>query len=220
MATVRITKDFIISVESVINLLRIKDQQAQNCETWYRQVSVNDAPWVKEQAWGNYSDLEKVVPSDWLKKTNEQGIMVHDELHGGISFRVSFTNMLVPPTYDRYQKLSLHRTDVSRVVGDAELSAKYPEIVAIHEQLLRYDAHKASVSKWANISTSVVGFFQQFPTLNAALKAAPEMRLYVPESYLRKLEEKTESARKAKTAVEVKVDTGQLAALAMAAKLN
>ena len=220
MATVRITKDFIISVGSVINLLRTKEQQAQDCETWSSQVSVNDAPWVKEQAWGNYSDLEKVVPSDWLKKTDKQGIMVHDELHGSIKFIVRFTNMLMPPTYDRYQNLSLDRTDVNRVVGDADLSAKYPEIVAIHEQLLRFDAHKASVSKWVDINAGVVGFFQQFPTLNAALKAAPEMRLYVPESYLRKLEEKTESARKAQAAVEVKVDTGQLAALAMAAKLS
>lgn len=154
----------------------------------------SDHPVVNKAIWGEHEHLREQMPSAWLEKLepssydrtvtlrlrtrvddkelhahNEKWIQIDVCLHGE-------RDIFVPPKCSRYSTFEVA----------ANISPEVKEFFdkKIEETKFEY--------KWLKIKHDVQRFMSSNKSLNAALKAWPELRAFIPSEYLERVDRKPE----------------------------
>ena len=162
-------------------------------------------PVIPKITWGEHLALKNLMPREWLTTLSHYGGEVTLRLNVDdtpINVRVQGEAPTVPPRCD-----GAHRFSVSSDIC--------PEIKSFLDLKIR---EKQFIEKWDRIKRDIRAFLDSAKSLNAALKAWPGLRAFIPDEYLERVEAKVE--RKAsveameKKLAEIDRDTATAAATA------
>jgi hypothetical protein len=162
-----------------------------------------DDPRVIERFWGEYAHLRDMVPKEWCAKVDNLQLTASYERIPGDPSSTDTMNVSVgivggvikgaPKTDTYYPRM--------QVPSDAPEVAEH--VAAAQRQI-------EVVTKWNKVGTDVMNFLTSCKSLNEALKLWPDVRIYIPQQYIDKAEEKTQKAKAAESrAMEVlkQIDT-------------
>jgi hypothetical protein len=190
--------------DDVRNQIRLKQNQELALIPKPAQHLIQpDDPRVIERFWGEYAHLRDVVPKEWCTKVDSLQLTTSYERTPGDLNSTDTMNVSVgivggvilgaPKTDTYYPRI--------KVPSDAPEVAEY--VTAAQRQ---YEV----VTKWNKVATDVLSFLTSCKSLNEALKLWPDVRIYIPQSYIDKAEEKSVKAKAAESkALEVlkQIDT-------------
>jgi hypothetical protein len=153
----------------------------------------SDHPIVSKAIWGKYEHLQAQMPSSWLEKLdfdysdeadlrlrtktrdpqlNARGVKFVD-ICVGLKKKREIT---VPPKCARYTTFDV----------DQDIC---PEIKEFFDKKIEDTKFEL---KWQKIADDVRAFLDSNKSLNAALKAWPELRAFIPADYIARVEKKCE----------------------------
>jgi hypothetical protein len=179
--------------DDVRNTIRFKQNAELNLlvKPTAQLLDPNDSR-VVDKFWGEYAHLKAIVPREWCRTVDSvqlvtdylqdpadpASLVTHSHATGFIG---GYT--VVPPNAETYYpKL--------RVPNDA------PE-VADH---IRYAREQHVINtRWNKVREDVMTFLTNCKSLNEALKLWPDIRIYIPQHYIDKAEEKTVKAKAAES---------------------
>lgn len=204
--------------DNVRRLIRTK------CRSELATLSAPDAtmvvpptdPFFETAAWGEHIRLKDELPREWLTERSEADVTTtyydtrEDETtyHGDVKLSVLFRPaILVPP------KTGGNYSWQIKVDPDSPLIA---DLVA-HDKVVR-----GVVRRWDKVEKDVLTFLGNCKSLNEGLKLWPDLRVYVPQAALDKVEEKSVRAKAAESkALEVlkSIDTDQAIASAVMVRM-
>lgn len=193
MASVRISDRLINETKDNIDSMRQAEQRRTPAVQEVISVLPNDQRIINRYVLPQERDAYRIVPRDWLDTHDTISLYLEFTLNPeaaepkGTSAELS----LVPPVG---VKFVLPHGRYQRYDSNKRLKAKYddgiwPEAQAYVEKR-RSDYEVAQ--RWNKVKQDVLTFLKQYPSLNAAVKAWPGVKLYVPKSYLDALERKVE----------------------------
>lgn len=219
MATVYITQQLRNDITRVIN--RMSDKEVEDTVPNARNsISVDASELANRAAWGDHYHLIKQLPPDWLKQPGSVDINVTvgiDEDGKPIKETVSFTGLTYykeRPSIDRWgaprPEVTKQWLEANTHMTPAEMAlVKLEDIATRNEIQLR----------WQKTDGDIRTFLNKCKSLNEALKLWPGVQLYIPASYIERVNTKVD--RKSRTDdVLASVDIGELTAAAIAAKLS
>ena len=135
-----------------------------------------------KQAWGEHygTQLQTLIPHDWCYKPR-YGVTVRIKARIGETdeeYEISAPDALLPPPYSKKYSvtITIPLEDCSSAVQ--QLLGKF----FLDERAVR--------EKYKTIREQIMSVFDAVGSLNAALKRAPAIALYIPESYRDRVEEK------------------------------
>jgi hypothetical protein len=143
-------------------------------------------PVITQIIWGEHLPLKDRMPKEWLTTLSYYGGEVTLRLNVDetpINVRVQGEAPTVPPRCD-----GAHRFSVSPDIC--------PEIKGFYDLKVR---EKEFIGKWQRIKQDIRAFLESAKSLNAALKAWPGLRAFIPDEYLQRVDTKVE--RKASTEI-------------------
>lgn len=216
MATVMVSKALLDEIRAKCN--RMKSQEIEKMGLEYKQPEIPVRLLVDEM-WGDRLHLQRLymathLGSNALNVLDRSGRVdvdvkneEHGRLHVGGYSPKGNEKFVLPPEFRRYSGtpkvmlpeghpwgegiVSFHRTR-------RELNLKYN---AIYDQLHRY--------------------LNQCPSLNAAVKALPEILMYISEEYKQRMNSKVERAKTERVAASAEsVDVGSLVTAAVAFRIG
>lgn len=164
-----------------------------------------DDPRVIEHFWGDHAKLREIIPREWCAKTQTLSFVttyykdpndVRTEDRLIVAMSLGGQDLLLPPRSDTYSVRMEVPNDAPEVVDHVRFTQ---ETYAIHV-------------KWAKVKEDVLKFLMSCKSLNEALKLWPDVRIYIPQEYLDKAEERTVKAKAAESkAMEIlkSIDTDQ-----------
>lgn len=141
-------------------------------------------PIVAKLLWGEHEHLLKLMPSEWCEKlsTDKFEVRLQSKAPGTENWtRVDVIitgnkEIVAPPGFNRYRVNTVPRDICPEIRGYFDL--------AIKEQDFN--------TKWQKIKSDVRVFLESNKSLNAAIKAWPELRTYIPPQYLNRVDAKPE----------------------------
>lgn len=231
MALVRISKQLIQEVEGRINQLRSAEinEFPRPASEVPPTPGVNPEPLATHILWGEHLHLKSLMPSDWVKKAIRpqfNTLYTHDDGHNERTAAVSFegSNVPVPPGsttgWNGSVEVKVPYFMVEEAVADEQspFHAVATRIMAVVE----YEKRSRKVTKaWTERQQQIVMFLNKCKSLNEAIKLWPEIKLYVPKSYIDTVETpviRPQNVVRKEKALE-NVDTEGLTAAAIAARL-
>jgi hypothetical protein len=168
-------------------------------------------PIISKITWGEHAYLKNLMPATWLEQLGSYAgepllrlTVTEGEKYFSISVKLQgdAKSLMVPPRCG-----SSHQFTVPSDIC--------PEIKGFFDLKLR---EEALLTKWVKIKQDIRAFLDSAKSLNAALKAWPGLRAFIPEEYLERVDTKVE--RKASTEImeqklaEIDRDTATAAATA------
>ena len=215
MASVRISDKLVNEVRDVINNMRQAETARLGNVTANISVHPNDERILGRYLRDHERDAYRIVPREWLEQHDTMSLQLSFIINPGEAepkaTRAEIT--MVPPNTlkfylpkDRYSKYS----STSRLEA-RHADGKWPECDTYVAHVRA--AHEIRV-RWEKVQTDVVGFLRQYPSLNAAVKAWPNVKLYIPKGYLDALERKVERSKAEVAIPEINLDELTAAAVA------
>lgn len=209
MATVKFSEKLRVEVRDITDRMRIAEigKHAKKSDIHI----VNDDPRVLDFAFGEHTNLWGVVPESWLVRKEYIILRAHnvpadDGTKHSLSCRIfpATGHFLFPAHHGYIPEIVMHGGVGPWVefANEANTSA----------------AHRDISDKWNHIQQEVVSFFRSFPTVNAAIKHAPSMAMYLPQDVINRMEEKVERSKP--TAPTISVDVGTLVGAAAVHRLG
>lgn len=195
MAYVAISTSLIDSVRTTVQQKRnaeISTIPAPSRASYVAQPTEREV--FLEQFWGSHRGLLEQMPESWMRRLdNINGRCSYvvpnpdnpaDTITGMVSREVQFRPaLMLPPNAETY---GVH----------FELRQENPIIA----DFVAYDAQiKAIHQRWRKVESDVVAFLRSCKSLNEALKLWPDVRIYVPQSYLDRAEEKAAKTKAAES---------------------
>lgn len=156
-----------------------------------------------EKFWGEHAHLRDVVPKEWCKKIDSVQFQTQYEREPGNPDSIHTLNVAIGIMGGYTRGAPTCETYYPRVGVPADT----PEVA---EHVAAAQQEWAIVSKWSKVGTDVMNFLTSCKSLNEALKLWPDVRIYIPQHYIDKAEEKTVKAKAAESrAMEVlkQIDT-------------
>lgn len=215
MASVRISDKLINEVRDAINGMRQAEQGRLGPISSHISVLDRDERILQRFLLPEERDAYRIVPRGWL------------EAHETLSLHLAFTldpeaespkttRAEITLTPQQGAKFHLPKDRYSKYNSSTRLEArhadgKWPECDAYVAHVRA--AHEIRV-RWEKVATDVVGFLRQYPSLNAAVKAWPNVKLYIPKGYLDALERKVERSKAEVAVPEINLDELTAAAVA------
>ena len=156
-----------------------------------------DEPDLLQAIWGDKLHLKDVIPKNWCGETagikgyvttnvedgeDKDGVMVYKRY--GIELKLS-DKVIVPPRFDHWTATDLSNMHCMR--GAIEHGSKVAEIQ----------------TRWADINKKVIEFLSSCKSLNEAVKLWEEIKFYIHDDDLKRLETKTSSNPKESKAAEI-----------------
>lgn len=211
----------------------VRSNIARLCDTELNTVTGTDPmegilvtgeePWFVKQAWGEHLHLKTVVPETWLAKNKKldlqfrilddaENTMYHFNHHATLPEAIT-----LPPIYRTYYSDSRAELKLVFYVNDPAMPENIRAKIKIVAQV------KEIKARWEKVRTNVVSFLDQCKSLNEAIKLWPDLRIYIPSSYLEKLDRKPErKAGKESNAAELlkTIDVNEVQAAAVIARLS
>lgn len=165
-------------------------------------------PFAMQLIWGDRQHLRDQIPDTWLHSLERTRIK--PSLNGEqFSLEVRFTRAVNVPV-----DLSTYNHAPREI--DA---ATFPEVMASIDAARQ----RAAISqRWNAVRMQVLGFLEQCKSLNEALKLFPNIKPYIPEKYIERVNMKAEKKVRDTTNIMGKlasIDTDMLAASAVLSRL-
>jgi hypothetical protein len=173
-----------------------------------------DEDWLLEQVWGNYLHLKDVLPAEWKLA---HSTMVLNVQHVPDPLAPS-KKLYFSAVVGVHNPLACPPRGPQRYSIKAEANAS-PEIAAFYEYCLkRQDIN----NRWDTVRTQVMTFLRNCKSLNEGLKLWPDLRHYIPQPYLERIEEKRGKAEKNTAAIDAlkQIDTDALQAAVVISRMS
>lgn len=162
-----------------------------------------DDPRLIEKFWGDYAHLRTQVPVEWCKKIDNVQFATQYEREPGSPDSLHTLSVAIGIAGGYVRGAPNCETYYPKV----NVPADAPEVV---EFVSAAQQEYAVTIKWNKVATDVMNFLTSCKSLNEALKLWPDVRIYIPQQYIDKAEEKTQKAKAAESrAMEVlkQIDT-------------
>lgn len=180
----------------------------------YVELPNGDDPLAVRLMWGEHADLRAIIPENFLPVISRFTVIVCQEPeHEGVEQRwelqVGLKESCEAPVY-----LTDYRKHLKVQLKD------YPEF---EEAIRKIQLRRECEQRWNKVKNQVMDFLDSCKSLNEAIKLLPSIKVYIPEQYLKKLEQKTARAPKAESEAANmlgKVDSDLLTASAMMSRLS
>ena len=210
MAYVAISQSLRQDVRSRINSLKSVELSTVPSNEDKQHVNhITDAH--LKQVWGPYHHLIDVTPSEWKKSIRNvelKSVKVFPVDGGTVEIKATRNlefnpEISAPPIADRY--------GFSVLVSNED-----PDMAALLEAGMQRHAVKC---KWDKIEKQVSQFLLSCKSLNEGLKLWPDLRVYIPQSYLDRVEIKVAREKSSAAADALKnVDTDLAVSSAVTAR--
>lgn len=209
MAYVAISTQLMNEVSSKIN--RMKEADDNLIQKPIDEITYQTLPNDLEQLlWGSHYHLKDVIPDDWKvynKDFRANTRFVHDggELKSMVAIKTA-VGTAAPP------KASSYTTHF-------DVPADHPIIAEVVQRDIAYYENR---KKWKAISSQIRDFLNNCKSLNEAVKLWPDVRIYIPNSYMERMLAKSErTAEKISKASEFlkQIDTDNAVAAAVGARM-
>jgi hypothetical protein len=165
-------------------------------------ITAND-PRVIKRFWGEHEHLRALMPQNWCTKVDN--LYLRTEYPLDPAEPDNTRNLDVTPTVTGGPIWAPPKADT--FYPRVALQADDPDIV---EYVKVAQAEHQINAKWIKVRNDVLNFLNNCKSLNEALKLWPDVRIYIPQQYIDKAEEKTVKAKAAESrAMEVlkQIDT-------------
>jgi hypothetical protein len=224
MAFVGISKTLLQEVLGNINRLRDTElNTVAGTDPMEGVLVTGEEAWFVKQVWGEHLHLKAVVPKSWLaenKRLNLQFRILDDAESTLYHFNHVVTlpePITIPPVYRTYYSDSRAELKVVFYMNDPAMPENIRTKIKMVAQVQEIK------TRWEKVRTNVVSFLDQCKSLNEAIKLWPDLRVYIPSSYLEKLDRKAErKAGKESNAAEMlkTIDVNEVQAAAVIARLS
>jgi hypothetical protein len=209
MAYVAISTQLMNEVDNKIN--RMKEADANLIQKPIDDFTYNTLPSDLDQlVWGEHHHLKNVIPDDWKvysKDFRANTKFMHDgtELKSLICIKTA-VGTAAPPKSSSY-------------TTHFDIPADHPLIAeVVQRDIADYENRK----KWKAIQRQIKDFLNNCKSLNEAVKLWPDVRVYIPQSYMDRMLAKSErTAEKISKASEFlkQIDTDNAVAAAVGARM-
>ena len=209
MAYVAISASLMNEVENKINRMKEADEnliQKPIDEITYQTLPDD----LDHLMWGDHYHLKNVIPDDWKVYNKEHRAntkFTHDgvELKSVLYIKTAVGTAAPPKT--------------SSYTTNFDVPSTHPIMAEIVQ---RDVAHYENNKKWKAIRAQIKDFLNNCKSLNEAVKLWPDVRVYVPKSYMDRMLVKSErTAEKISKASEFlkQIDTDNAVAAAVGARM-
>lgn len=215
MAYVRITEDLKDTIRAKIGAMQRDATATYKIEAPAPGTELN-AQFLEEAhkaLWSAHPEMRGITPDDWCVQSTETSLTLR-EAGGNREVNIRLEAPLVaPPNADIRHRRSI----VVLTKGETP-----PEVMAWFENAATALAEQEQVAQtFRNVDHQVNTFLGTQASLNAALKAMPELENYVPQRYLDRVNQQVERRTPTKKAdVEAIVDRDALVSLAAAHRIT
>jgi len=209
MAYVAISATLINDVENKIR--RMKEADDNLIQKPIDEITYQTLPDDLEQLiWGSHLHLKNVIPDDWKVYNRELRANAHFE-HDGVNLKSivhikTAVGTAAPPKTANY-------------TTHFDIPSTHPIIAEIVQRDVAYYENN---KKWKAIQRQIKDFLNNCKSLNEAVKLWPDVRVYVPQSYMDRMLVKSErTAEKISKASEFlkQIDTDNAIAAAVGARM-
>lgn len=146
-----------------------------------------DDPLAVRLMWGEHADLRAIIPENFLPMISRFNVIVCQEPeHEGVEERWELYVSLKQPAPGPV-KLTAYREQLKVHLKD------YPEF---NEVVRKINLRKECEHRWKKVASQVTDFLGNCKSLNEAVKLLPSIKVYIPQGYLERLEEKAQRAQK------------------------
>ena len=215
MAYVGISGELITNVADHISRMRNKERNAFTTPSGTLELS--EAPQeVVALLWGEHAHLQQLLPEEWMCKNT--GVDLHlnytlddspDADKHSTTFTIKYSKHLMAPP-----NVSSYRYDVQVPMNTCP--------IPLAEDYLKWSKEMSAIeARWATVRKQIVNFLKSCKSLNEALKLWPDVRIYIPEAYIKRVERKVErevTMSRAASAL-ANVDTDAAISAAMTARM-
>lgn len=225
MAYVGISEKLVQEVRGkILNLANTELQAALPTDPFESLTFTGDEPWFVKRVWGEHMHLKSVVPAEWLaEKTRVELIFqIIEEPYGTVKKRFAMLRTLdkpitLPPQYRTQYTDSRAEIALQFNINDGDLPQQARDKIKAIAQ------HNEIKARWEGVKNNVINFLENCKSLNEALKLWPDLRVYIPEHHLEKLDRKPEKkeARISGAAEILKtINTDEVQAAAVIARMS
>lgn len=149
-------------------------------------------PRLVETFWGEHKNLQNVIPKEWCQNINSVVLSITYDLYPGEPGTTKSTYL--PATISG--NAVFYVPPSVRVDTKIHVSEDFPGVssyIELQRELARI------VSKWAKVKSDIKSFIGSCKSLNEALRLWPDVRIYIPQEYLSRAEEKTAKTKAAES---------------------
>jgi hypothetical protein len=152
-------------------------------------IDVNDDEF-QNLIWGEHMHLRDQMPSEWKRSWKDSyspyimlkvKVATNDESIRPLAIHLTATNLKkahsLPPRFDSGKEFDIWE------------EAATTKIQALIKQ---YRESTEMADKWRKIQAQVIAFLDSAKSLNAAIKAWPDLRAFIPQEYLARVDAKPE----------------------------
>lgn len=176
-------------------------------------VLAYDSPFVSNLLWGEHINLRTQTPDEWCSKV--------DRFDGRVVFKDS-QGMIV----------SKVAVGVTLTGGEAKTTPKHSYYGSVYEipetafEIADTVKHMRSTmeveARWKTVKDKVTGFLEECKSLNEAMKLWPDLRLYIRNDDLERLETKKEKSVRESYALDMlkDMDVDSLVGAAVIARMS
>jgi hypothetical protein len=165
-------------------------------------------PFVEAALWGAHVHLKGQIPAEWKRRADR---VVLEVKFPEYTFR--WTSFLeaqqeAPPMFDLY--------------SPPQVSVAYDNPEVAHIATVVSNQRDAQ-NRWSAVEKQVLQFLRNCKSLNEGLKLWPDLRMYIPPSYLKRVERKVERSKsESNAAVDAlkSMNTEEIVAAAVIARMS
>jgi len=220
MAYVRKTQTLIDDVANTVNSMmqaEMSKQSKANDVSIGTDLHRDIAELYSQESWKLAPDIKDKMPDEWCKLTDSVDIrFVNGDDYNNVRLELGFPDnakLKLPPTFNRYSNaISIEESSCGALVK--EWLAKQHNLDSLRSQ---------TREMFGGIEEQLTKFLGRHASLNTAIKEMPELKLYVPDEYIRKLEQKSTPRTQSpvQSAVEdLDIDLDNITRLAVAHRLT
>ena len=196
MAYVRRTQTLVDDVSHTVNSMmhaELEKLKKDNDVSIGTDLHRDIAELYSKESWKLAPDIKDKMPEEWCKYTDSVEIkFVNGDDYNNIRTQISFPDndkLKLPPTYNKFHdRLELEESSCTALVKEW--------LVKQHT----LDSQRSKTRDMFNgIAEQLTKFLNRHASLNTAIKEMPELKLYVPEEYISRLEEKSTPRTKTQT---------------------
>lgn len=217
MAYVAISNQLIHDVASKIDKLKQQERNAVKEPTHEVHVTPDDAL-ATQLIWGEHMHLRDQIPDNWKMQVPKVTLYYrvqaeHDYNSAYYTLQATGTGFIVP----RQANLSVYGMEI-KFTEEADCPPIMAEVIEYTKQVTEID------SRWKKVTAQVKEFLYKCKSLNEALKLWPQLRIYIPQQYIDRMEKNSPAAKKSaeeNAALQAlqSIDTDFVVAAAVSARL-
>ena len=223
MAIVRVSNKLLDSIGSTTRRManaEVERIELQDCDDLNADMHSDLRISIETQAWSAAPDLRGQLPAEWLvdrERINTTFIVGEQKLEDSATFVVGAGEDKLVIPYS--QKITNYWAAID--IHEANMTPRLLE--AVKTKLEIKNEVKAVIEKYKGLALKLQDFVKSQASLNTALKAMPELAMYVDKEYIDRVNEVVEKKVKQKAEdllSELDIDRGELAATAIAHRIS